>query len=150
MASLSSDKGRDFGFPPRGARKLTGTVSRTECWALGTTEFPSGVEEFSLFGHLGGAGDDSAGQVLFRQGGRPVWNAPPRQAPPKLPLECSLEGLGWESTSGEAARCLLTCVTGGRGSYEETFLIDERRTRRHNREQLVGQPGRARSTRGLC
>ena len=118
---LSSGGGRDFG-------SILGALA--ECGyglayrVLDAQYFgvPQRRRRVFVVGHLGGAGDDSAGQVLFdKEGG--VWNAPPRQAPPKLPLECSLEGLGWESTSDEAARCLLTCVTGGRLNHE-TFLID--------------------------
>jgi DNA (cytosine-5)-methyltransferase 1 len=118
---LSSNKGRDFGSF-LGALADCGYSLAYRVLDAQYYGVPQRRRRVFVVGHLGGAGEECAGQVLFdKEGG--VWNAPPRQAPPKLPLACSLEGLGWESTSGETARCLLTCVTGGRLAHE-TFLID--------------------------
>src|ERR1700681_3231369 len=46
-ASCRRTKGGTL-VPFLGRWRNAGIVSRTECWTLGTSEFPSGVEEFSL------------------------------------------------------------------------------------------------------
>ena len=121
---LSSSGGRDFGTFLRNVQKCGyGFAYRVlDAQYYGV---PQRRRRVYFVGHLDGAGEGCAVRVLFDGEGGP-WNAPPRQAPPELPLEVRPEGLGWESSSGEFSRCLLASP-GVRGWVkQETFMIDER------------------------
>ena len=117
---LSSKKGRDFGA-------FLGTLA--ECgyslaYRVLDAQYygvPQQRRRVFVVGHLDGAGEGRAVEVLFDSEGGP-WNAPPkppRRLSPALPLEYRPE-IGWEADSDEKSHCLLA----GAGKKNETLLID--------------------------
>jgi len=126
---LSSHKGRDFGAF-LGALAECGYSLAYRVLDAQYYGVPQSRRRVFVVGHLNGVGDDDcAVKVLFDGEGGP-WNAPPRRKKGSEyedfgPLEVCLDASGWESSSGEFSRCLLTSCGGKNGRpNHETFLID--------------------------
>jgi DNA (cytosine-5)-methyltransferase 1 len=123
---LSSEKGRDFGT-------LLGALAELGyefAYRILDAQYHGVAQQrrrVFLVGHLDGTGINRAAEVLFdTEGG--FRDAPPlsrRGESPLAGLECGPpESLDWESSSGEASRCLLASGTG-RNIRAETLLIDD-------------------------
>jgi DNA (cytosine-5)-methyltransferase 1 len=121
---LSSNKGRDFGA-------LLGALA--DCGyglayrVLDAQHFgvPQRRRRVFVVGHLGGAGDDRAEEVLFdAQDGffdAQADRKTQREMEGPAPLACSPEGLGWEC-GGNLSYCLMA---GSRDSIDAVYPVDE-------------------------